>query len=243
MLDADTVHTGRPASSAGYQYRVLYLDAAGLRPLLTGGADLPARLSFRETILREPAMAGLLDRTHAALADDNSPMAAETLLLRLSLLLATRYGAAPADPRTRGHARGVAAARDYLEAHPTDKVSLRDLAGVALTSPYDLVRTFSVEFGMPPHAYQIQLRVRHARRLLAVGTPVAKVARQSGFYDQAHLSRVFKRYTGVTPRQFALGAGACRAGLWVAETDYGIHQAGSRGAVPAGGTDRRRRLG
>lgn len=50
------------------------------------------------------------------------------------------------------------------------------------------------------------LRVRLARRLLAGGTPPSVVATLSGFYDQAHLSKVFKRYTGVTPRQFSCAA-------------------------------------
>jgi AraC-like DNA-binding protein len=73
-------------------------------------------------------------------------------------------------------------------------------------SPYGLAKTFSVEVGMPPHAYQTQLRVRLARRLLVGGTSPSVVATRSGFYDQAHLSKVFKRYTGVTLGQFSYAA-------------------------------------
>lgn len=206
LINADEVHTGRPAGQTGYRYRVLYLDAAALRPLLADDAGGPP-LRFGQTIVRAPDVAGLLRRTHAALADDGVPMAAESLLLTLSRLLAVRYGdrPAPAPGQGRGHAREVAVARDYLEAHATEKVSLRDLSRVTLMSPYRLARMFSAETGMPPHGYQTQLRVRLARRLLTSDMPATEVAARTGFCDQAHLNRVFKRYTGVTPRQFSLG--------------------------------------
>jgi AraC-like DNA-binding protein len=205
LLNADAVHTGRPLDEDGYRYRVLYLDALTLSPLLAGDSGRPAGLSFRETVLPDPQIAALLNRTHRALTEPRSGLLAEELLLRLGLLLIGRYGDAPAD-RPNGARGVVTAALDYLRAHPADQVSLRELAALASVSPYSLVRMFNADIGMPPHSYQTQLRVRLARRLLADGTPAAEAAAQAGFYDQAHLSRVFKRYTGVTPRQFAIGA-------------------------------------
>lgn len=211
LINPDGVHTGRAIGTEGYQYRVLYLDADVLRPLLAADYDGRTSLSFRQTILREPTIAALLRRTHDAMAVPESQLQSQELLLRLSWLLMQRYGdACPAAPVTGGGGRGVAAAREYLEAHPAEKILLRDLATVALSSPHRLVRMFSAELGMPPHAYQKQLRVRLARRLLAEGMPPVAVAAQSGFYDQAHFSRVFKSYTGVTPSQFSLGARSAR---------------------------------
>lgn len=205
LLDPDAVHTGRPISRGGYLYRVLYLDAAALRPLLAtdyGGAQ--PTLSFRETVLHEPAVAALLRRIHKVI--DAQELRSEELLLRLTGILLRRCGGScVAEARMLNGARAVEVARDYLDAHPAEKILLRDLASVARTSPHRLVRMFSTQVGMPPHAYQTQLRVRLARRLLAEGMPAVSVAVQSGFYDQAHLSKVFKSYTGVTPSQFSLG--------------------------------------
>jgi methylphosphotriester-DNA--protein-cysteine methyltransferase len=54
-------------------------------------------------------------------------------------------------------------------------------------------------FGLPPSDYQRQLRLRAARRALAGGTAVADVAAATGFADQAHLTRWFRRCYGITP--------------------------------------------
>ena len=57
--------------------------------------------------------------------------------------------------------------------------------------------------GLPPHAYQIQLRVARARELVAAGVPLAEVATMTGFADQSHLTRLFKRVVGIPPGQYA----------------------------------------
>jgi AraC-like DNA-binding protein len=56
---------------------------------------------------------------------------------------------------------------------------------------------------MPRWAYQTNLRVEQARRLLAAGAAPAAVAADCGFADQPHLSRVFKRAVGVSPARYA----------------------------------------
>src|SRR5918992_514172 len=67
LLDTDRAHTGRAASSAGYRYRVLYLDTDVLRPFLTPEAGRPPRLAFRDTVVWDSTLVALLDRTHRAL--------------------------------------------------------------------------------------------------------------------------------------------------------------------------------
>jgi transcriptional regulator GlxA family with amidase domain len=61
---------------------------------------------------------------------------------------------------------------------------------------------FKREVGVPPHAYQVQMRVRRARRLMLTGMAPADVAISVGFYDQAHLNRHFKRIVGMTPGDY-----------------------------------------
>ena len=80
------------------------------------------------------------------------------------------------------------------------------LARFAGLSAFHLCRVFGETVGMTPHAYQTQVRVRHAKSLLQAGLPIALVAAEAGFYDQAHLTRHFKRIVGLTPGRYATGA-------------------------------------
>jgi AraC-like DNA-binding protein len=64
------------------------------------------------------------------------------------------------------------------------------------------VRAFSAAYGIAPHQYLTARRVDRARRLLLDGLPVGEVAVAAGFYDQAHLTRHFRRLVGVTPGRY-----------------------------------------
>jgi transcriptional regulator GlxA family with amidase domain len=97
----------------------------------------------------------------------------------------------------------VARARSELQTRWAESVPLRELAAVAGLSKCHLVHLFHREVGLPPHAYQIQLRLVRARTLAATGMPLAEVAARTGFADQSHLTRHFKRVTGLPPGQYA----------------------------------------
>lgn len=69
--------------------------------------------------------------------------------------------------------------------------------------PAHLVRAFSGAYGIAPHQYLMSRRVDRARRLLLEGRPPGEVASATGFYDQSHLTRHFKKLVGVTPGRYA----------------------------------------
>jgi AraC-like DNA-binding protein len=78
-------------------------------------------------------------------------------------------------------------------------VSLAELAALAGVSRFQLLRAFSRELGITPHAYLMQRRVLLAQRFLADGETHAQAAIQAGFSDQSHMTRAFVRQVGVTP--------------------------------------------
>lgn len=96
----------------------------------------------------------------------------------------------------------VRRARDYLTDNYAENVSLERLSSVARLSPFYLSRVFCAELGLPPHAFQTQVRVNQAKRLLCQGLSAATVASETGFADQSHLTRHFKRLVGVPPGEY-----------------------------------------
>jgi AraC-like DNA-binding protein len=92
--------------------------------------------------------------------------------------------------------------KDYLQAHYAQEVSLQELARVVHMSPFHLARIFRQVVGLPPHAYQTQLRLAHARKLLAQDFDVSYVAMETGFCDQSHFAQQFKRHYQLTPGSY-----------------------------------------
>jgi AraC family transcriptional regulator len=91
----------------------------------------------------------------------------------------------------------------YIDEHLHAALSLRDLAAVAHLSPYYFARRFKESTGLSPHRYIIARRIERAKQLLRdEELTLAQVAARTGFWDQGHFSRHFKRLVGVTPRRF-----------------------------------------
>jgi AraC-like DNA-binding protein len=196
LLNPDVVHTGGPVDDIGWAYRVFYptVDAVAAA---TGCRDP----WFTRPVVDDPAAAAVLGQAHVA-SRSADRLASETLLTTALSLLWQRYGGGRRAAAPAGGARGAAAVREVLHARLVDPPSLGELAALVGTSRYALLRAFRARYGLPPHAYLNQLRVRRARALLDDGMPAAAVAVAVGFADQSHLSRHFRRLVGLAPGRY-----------------------------------------
>jgi AraC-like DNA-binding protein len=93
--------------------------------------------------------------------------------------------------------------RERLDADQSEAVDLATLAREIGMSRFATLRAFKREFGVPPHAYRLRVRLGLARRSLRQGWKPADVAAEYGFVDQSHLTRHFRRLFGITPAEYA----------------------------------------
>lgn len=77
-----------------------------------------------------------------------------------------------------------------------------DLAREAHISPDTLTRRVEKVFGRSPNQLILSMRIDHARALLETTAPLAQIASETGFYDQAAFTRTFARLVGRTPGQY-----------------------------------------
>ena len=85
---------------------------------------------------------------------------------------------------------------------PEDTFAIEDMARSASISPYHMIRKFKNDFGLTPHQFQIQCRIRKAQKLLEDGKSVIEVAYATGFCDQSHFDRCFRKIVGLTPNAY-----------------------------------------
>ncbi len=198
------VHTGQAAADQGWTYRMLYLSAACVERMAEAIADHPLPLPLlTRGVIDDPELAGLLRHAHVLLGDGHAArLAQETALLNvLALLLARHTYEPPAMAAAGAEPEAVRRVIDYLDAHCGEDLGIDTLAGVACLSPYHFIRVFARHTGLTPHAWLMQHRARKARQLLGQGVAIADVAAQTGFADQSHLTKTFKRFFGYTPGQ------------------------------------------
>ncbi len=205
IVNPGEMHTGFAASEAGYTYRMLYPSVSLMRHAANevSGCSSPMPF-FPKGVVHDQALARDIGRLHRALQGPATRLEQETLLLHGLAHLVERHGSLPQLPFCSGREpRAVARTREYLDTHAVDNVSLTHLAHLVNLSSFRLVHVFRDAIGLPPHAYLTQVRIARAKRLLAAGQSVARVAAEMGFADQSHLSRHFKALTGVTPGRYA----------------------------------------
>lgn len=89
----------------------------------------------------------------------------------------------------------------HVEAHLDQPIRNEDLAALVRLNPSHFGRAFRNSFGEPPHEYVIRRRVQRAQGLmLSTGASLSEIALNCGLADQSHLTRLFRRFAGESPR-------------------------------------------
>ncbi|MBC8138184.1 MAG: helix-turn-helix transcriptional regulator [Fibrella sp.] len=195
-------HSGEDTDtrSAPSLFRLLYLMPDAWRGLCRerkrGGEAVP---DFADVLHTDEGVTQTFVRTHRSLMTGSILVEHEAALIALfGSLLQKRDEPTPMG----GEVVAVRIAREYLAANYNANVSLNDLSRETGLHPNYLHHAFCAQVGLPPHAYLINLRIGHAKRLLSSGIPAPQVAHAVGFADQSHFIRHFKRIVGVTPGRY-----------------------------------------
>ena len=198
VINPEQVHWGGAVNNQHYSYRMLYPSAALMGRAMAEGAKLPY---FRAGKVCDRNLAQRLRHLIDLLETDPITLVQESYLVSVLTDLVARH-ATSVSPQASPTSQSVQQVRDYIEACYAQNISLSELAALVEMKPLRLLRTFRKEVGLPPHAYLLQVRIEQAKRLLLAGVPITNVALDTGFADQSHFTRHFKRSVGTTPGQY-----------------------------------------
>ncbi len=98
------------------------------------------------------------------------------------------------------HFSRLQAVLNFVHRNPTGNLSVSKLASLADVSQAHFCRIFRDAMGVPPHRYVLSTRLDLARKLLMQsGLPISRVAAESGFSSQSHLTACFRSAHSTTP--------------------------------------------
>jgi AraC-like DNA-binding protein len=209
-INPGELHTGEAGSELGWTYRMLYPKASLLQRIASELADHPRDVPFFSTpVIYDDYLAKLVLHMHLTLEDENSPLIERqsSFWWAMSQLITRHADDPPPECELKEERNCVKKVRTYIETHYAEDILLDQLAALVNLNACHMLRLFTKAVGMPPHAYLTYVRARQAKRLLAVGVPIADAACLTGFVDQSHLTKRFKRVYGITPGQYLLSIG------------------------------------
>ncbi len=192
------------------RYLRVALDPLHLARLTTPSLDDVRPLQLRRTYA---VQSGQIAHLMMALRDEADSHNAGGLALVEALTaglghLLVRYAGVerPRPVRVRGGLSAVAKRRvlELIDAALDARLTIEMLAREVDLSPAYFARAFKETLGRAPHQYLLALRLARARRLIETSNAsLSDIAQRSGFADQAHLTRLFKRAFGTTPGALA----------------------------------------
>jgi AraC-like DNA-binding protein len=204
VFNPNEAHTGQGADKRGWRFRMFYMDSSLLQQAAAELAGKPRDIPFfAQPTINDPELAAMLRNLHMSLEAGGTALERQSKFIWTFAHMAQRHADDPSVERRLGSEKAVVKKiRQYLEDRHTENVSLDELTTFSGLSSYHLIRIFRAETGLPPHAYLEQVRINRARQFLRSGAAIADVAVLTGFNDQSHFSRHFKKMTGVTPGQY-----------------------------------------
>ena len=201
--DPSARHEGRPWRSERWEARLVVLELPDVRELVRDPEAAPSDVALASPRVRDRGLAQRFLELHAALERPAWRLERDTLLQEWLCALAAREDGVPAAPRAARRDPALRRACELMGDDLARNVTLAELAAAAGVSRHRLTRLFRAAYGVPPHRFVLAQRIRAARRLLERGAAPAAVAAQTGFFDQSHLHRHFRRTLGMTPADYA----------------------------------------
>jgi AraC-like DNA-binding protein len=204
VINPGDVHTGRPVGDQGVVYRMLYLPTWIASQWVDEQKVLLGANQFAGMGHGPQGLSRQLIQFHQSLVGvEHSLLEQECMLVEIlvQLFLPCLRQASEYQHGPRKNIE-VEFAKDYIIANFQENLSLHQLAGLVNVSPFHFLRMFQNQVGLSPHAYQTQVRVEQAKRLILQHEQLARIGGQVGFFDQSHFIKAFRSLVGVTPGQY-----------------------------------------
>ncbi|HKS39903.1 MAG TPA: helix-turn-helix domain-containing protein [Blastocatellia bacterium] len=177
-----------------------------------------AEIVFREGCVRDEIIVQAARAIASEMADErlghNAMLDALVRQLAIHLLrshLTVRKSAQIELSRAGPVDRRLRRAIEFMHDNYSRELALGEIASAAYLSEYHFARLFKQVTGVTVHVYLANLRLEHARRLLAeTELAISEISTRVGYQSQSHFTKIFKSVTGVTPRVYRDNISASR---------------------------------
>lgn len=203
IINCGETHSNDIPVNNKYSSRTIRIEPQYLKTLLSQISGRHDLICTPQPVFYDKGLAQSILHLHSILAKSTMKLEKECLILDTLAELYARHAPTERTHQSAGSEYvSIRQVCEYLHDCYYMNISLNELAQIASLSPYYLTRVFTKQLGVSPHEYQLQIRLKKATDLLFLGKTPAEVAFETGFCDQSHFYKAFKKKYGITPSQY-----------------------------------------
>lgn len=195
-------HTCEQIDGKTLDYRCINIQPENMSKAIfeiTGKEHLPY---FTPQVVFHSELVAVLRELHQMIIEEEKDFRKEEIYFFLLEQLVEEYTEQQVPADRAEQSMEVIAICEFLEEHYMENITLDDLCKLTGLSKYYLLRSFTKQKGISPYSYLETIRIDKAKKMLEQGLPPMEAALQTGFVDQSHFSNFFKKFIGLTPKQY-----------------------------------------
>ncbi|GAB3481913.1 helix-turn-helix domain-containing protein [Marinomonas epiphytica] len=202
IMPPDVLHDGRSLEEEGYKSCVFSVEPSWLTE--QDFADKSIGIHFTTEIIHDKHLFNKLFYSYQLLSKSElSQLEKDCLPYETFAAIIQRYSKKPISDEFKLGDKNIRQLREFLIAHLSEPITLRELADLCGLSTSQFQRHFKNKMGITPYAWLSRLRLEQSLYLIKACIPCVEVALQVGFFDQAHFSKAFKRAFGIPPSKIS----------------------------------------
>lgn len=197
LINPADIHSCNPMAG-DWSYRMLFVDTDWVGEVQSEvlGTDSIDYMPFSDILNRSPHSYQQFSFLFESLLNEPNPLVVESLLIQyMHQYFLTKK-------TEKSESLGIRRVKERISDQLDINHSLDELAKESGLSRYHLIRSFKQIYGLSPHAYQLDERIKNAKTLLKSGHSLLDTSHLLGFTDQSHLQRNFKKRLAITPKQY-----------------------------------------
>jgi len=210
VLNPYDVHTGRSVEGYPWHFSSMYISQKIMQRAMSSMGIHHSLPLFKDNIITDNRIFQKGHKAYPDLIYGKNTLVSEKALMNFLRALIEKYGSLEGGQLMKDDKQNqqpIELIRNHIHENYLTDLSVQQLAQQVNMTEYNLVRKFKKSYHLPPRQYLLNLRIEKAKKLLAQQLSSTQVAYQTGFFDQSHFIRHFKRFIGITPKQFASKVG------------------------------------
>ncbi|AWI05470.1 AraC family ligand binding domain-containing protein [Clostridium drakei] len=195
-------HTCQQIDGGTLDYRCMNINSEVMKKVvfeITGKDYVPY---FKENAVFNSDIVPSLQELYLMIMNEERDFKKEEIFLFIIEQLITEYADAVTVDTLKETNSEVKTICDFLQENYMESITLNKLSELTGLNKYYLLRSFTKQKGITPYGYLESIRISKAKKLLEQRIAPIDVAMQTGFTDQSHFTNFFKKFIGLTPKQY-----------------------------------------